>query len=213
MTICLVSAYGRVATPPYVLRSKKILQSGYSLYINDDVENAIFGEDNIENATFKFSYVTEIITDVITKKFVVPKSAAVNLTLGIEELKLYKKTGELIPNELDIFEIQDLFGGYFASADFNFTESHITSRNYTINNTDFIPLSASAFGKEPVSLFFKLTSCEQTDFGAFEEYVVTFEPTGKAYTEQINLSSPRAIEVYPIENPVLLAPRRAFEKI
>jgi hypothetical protein len=186
-----VSAYGRWKTEPNVTRQKRKLELGVYGGISNmlamevppegeapsriEVEFAPF-TDGVRNALNK----AEIFAEDLVLTFVRPSNTDLPLTPTSSLSRLYKITGEIIPQMIDVDYLMGLFGGkLYWQYDNVGSFSTITQAEFESDPTwsynSFLPMESG--------VSFNLTRCDSVEYGAFTEHTAAFEATGTSFTK------------------------------
>jgi hypothetical protein len=182
-TRCTVSAYGRWRTGQHITRQKRELTLGVEglikgMPINNNVRDVYFKSGTPPN----YLNETKVFAEDLVLKFVVPPNSDLPLTPQLSASRLYKYTGEKLPEEITIANLLPLFGGQISWRAQQEGEmvsggsSAITQAEFESDSTGY-----DSFGVMESGLGLTLTRCESVDFGYFSEYTASFEVSGLSF--------------------------------
>jgi hypothetical protein len=185
-TRCTVSAYGRWRTGQHITRQKRELTLGVygwinnmPIGVNNSTETVYFALPSPPNLYYLNK--TKVFAEDLVLKFVVPPNSDLPLTPPLSASRLYKSSGEKLPEEITISNLLPLLGG----------EIHwqtvggelVVEGSSAITPAEFESASVGydSFGVMESMLSLTLTRCESVDFGYFSEYTASFEVGGSRF--------------------------------
>lgn len=186
-TRCTVSAYGRWRTGQHITRQKRELTLGVAGWIN----NMPIGANNsTETVYFElpgpqggFLQTVNIFAEDLVLKFVVPPNSDLPLSPPLSASRLYKYTGEKLPEEITISNLQTLLGGEIRWQTLGGNGEIVVGGSSAITQAEFESdsIGYDSFGVMERGLGLALTRCESVDFGYFSEYTASFEASGSRF--------------------------------
>ena len=185
---CTVTAYGRWKTEPNVTRQKRKLELGVYGQISN-MPRTILQEGEPTNPVIVYfaEFVggveypinkKEVITDDLVLSFVMPPDVDLPLTPPTALSRLYKISGEIIPQMIDVDYLMGLFGGRL-----EWRYDNVGGLS-TITPAEFeSQVGSNSFAPQESGISFVLTRCESVEYGHFSEYTASFEATGTSFTK------------------------------
>ena len=181
-----VSAYGRWKTEPNVTRQKRKLELGVYGQITNMPRTILQEGGPTSPVTVHFApgvpnvlNKAEIFAEDLVLTFVRPANTDLPFTPTSSLSRLYKITGEIIPQMIDVDYLMGLFGGKLNWQYDNVGSfSSITQAEFESDSTgynSFLPMQSG--------VSFNLTRCDSVDYGAFTEHTAAFEATGTSFTK------------------------------